>query len=63
MKEAFRVALCRAPSEDEQQEAVRFLRQCQNALKSERTDDKELRVDVWSSLCQALIASAEFRYY
>ena len=60
--EAFRVALSRPPSDEEQTEASRFVRQCQKAFEKEREGSKDNRTDAWASLCQALIASAEFRY-
>ena len=51
---AFRRALNRAPSQQELDGAIEFLRLTMSELKSE---DK-----VWASLCQALLVTNEFRY-
>ncbi|MBI1371534.1 MAG: DUF1549 domain-containing protein [Phycisphaera sp.] len=55
--QAYRLALCRLPSEQERVRALRYL----DATTKELSGDAA-RVTAWASFCQALLASAEFRY-
>jgi hypothetical protein len=54
VRSAFRRALNREPNPNELNEAIEFLRSTKTELKSDN--------NVWSSLCQALLATNEFRY-
>ena len=54
VRSAFRRALNRDPGQNELDQAIELLRSTKTELKS---DNK-----AWSSLCQALLATNEFRY-
>ena len=55
VEQAYLLALGRAPSDAMKQQALAFLEQCEK-------EDGMSEVDAWSSFCQALYGSAEFRY-
>jgi hypothetical protein len=57
VERAYKLALARRPSVSERDRALAFLR----AFAARRSADDPAR-DPWSALCQALFASAEFRY-
>ncbi len=57
---AYRLAFARPPSAEEKEEARRYLQRAREAI--DASDEQERRVQAWASLCQALMASAEFRY-
>ena len=54
---AYRLALARDPTVTEQERAVTFLTEFASRIKG-----AEPTREAWSALCQALLASAEFRY-
>ncbi len=60
---AYRLALGRHPSASERDDAIKFINQTKQALAA---GDKNTKLDAqhrsWTALCQALFASAEFRY-
>ena len=51
VRQAFRLALAREPSEQDRKRTRRFIADC-----------REAGTDPWTQLCQSLMASAEFRY-
>jgi hypothetical protein len=53
---AYRRALGRAPTNAEQQRAAQYLRDTKSVLAGKSAEP------AWASFCQALFASAEFRY-
>jgi cytochrome c553 len=59
---AFKLALGRAPTTTETQKVKRFFDQTQNLPVSKNSRDQSRRGSTWSSFCQALLCSAEFRY-
>jgi len=54
---AYRLTLGRMPSASERDRALRFIDETAKEL-----GDKDARATAWASFCQALFASAEFRY-
>jgi hypothetical protein len=59
---AYRLALGRKPSADEQKESLQFVKQMYDSLRSDGRTDSNATSKSWTALCQALLASAEFRY-
>lgn len=57
---AYRLALGRQPSSAERADALRFVKQAQESLAGNKKDNGSLKA--WTAVCQALFASAEFRY-
>jgi hypothetical protein len=58
---AFRLAVGHGPGPQEKADALAFLKNYEGTLPSRATADQR-RHEAWTSLCQALLASAEFRY-
>ena len=56
---AYLLILSRRPSDDERARAVRFVNRTLETLPA---GDDQRKANAWSGLCQALFASAEFRY-
>ncbi|CAA9389932.1 MAG: hypothetical protein AVDCRST_MAG64-1136 [uncultured Phycisphaerae bacterium] len=56
---AYALALGRVPTDAERQRALRYVREFAGAA---RDPKKVTELDPWAALCQALFASAEFRY-
>jgi hypothetical protein len=56
---AYSLALGRIPNDAERQRALKYVRQFAEAAKD---PTKVTPIDPWTALCQALFASAEFRY-
>jgi hypothetical protein len=59
---AYMLALGRTPTDAERSRALKYVKEF---TKDESTDPKKrsrAEQDAWSSICQALFASAEFRY-
>jgi len=52
---AFQLAFARSATNEEQARAIAFLAEC-------NTDGKVAELQAWTTFCQALLASAEFRY-
>jgi hypothetical protein len=52
---AFQLAFARSATNEEQTRTIAFLAEC-------NTDGKAARLQAWTTFCQALLASAEFRY-
>ena len=59
---AFKLALGRAPTPTETQKVKRFFDQTQNLPVSRNSRSQYRSGSTWSSFCQALLCSAEFRY-
>ncbi len=59
---AYRLTLSRSPSIEEVTEAASYLSQSQKGLRSRYPEKERRRLLAWAGLCQALFASAEFRY-
>ena len=62
---AFKLALSRAPTTTEAQKVKRFFDQTQNLPVNRNSRQQSSRGNIWSiwsSFCQALLCSAEFRY-
>jgi hypothetical protein len=59
---AFKLALGRAPTPTETEKVKHFFDQTQNLPVSRNSRDQSRRGSTWSSFCQALLCSAEFRY-
>jgi cytochrome c553 len=56
---AYSLALGRVPNDAERQRALRYVREFADGA---RDPKKVTPIDPWTALCQALLASAEFRY-
>lgn len=59
---AFKLALGRAPTPTETKKVKLFFEQTQNLSETRNSRDQYRRDSTWSSFCQALLCSAEFRY-
>ncbi|GDY09634.1 hypothetical protein LBMAG52_31200 [Planctomycetia bacterium] len=59
---AFRIALNRDPSPKESAESTEFVKRSESVIEFSEKDKEQLRVRAWAAFCQALLASAEFRY-
>ena len=59
---AFRIALNRDPSAKESEASTEFVKRSESAIETKEKDKEQLRVRAWAAFCQALLASAEFRY-
>jgi hypothetical protein len=59
---AFVEAFAREPSQSEMTRSKGFLNEFVEAAVSKEPDESARRLLAWQSFCQALIASAEFRY-
>ena len=59
---AFQLALGRAPTTTETEKVKRFFDQTQNLPVNRNSRQQSSRGNIWSSFCQALLCSAEFRY-
>ncbi|MGV3721021.1 MAG: DUF1553 domain-containing protein, partial [Actinomycetota bacterium] len=59
---AYQRALNRAPSTEERDRATAFMNDYEAALAPTEKDPEKRRRAAWSSFCQALYASSEFRY-
>jgi cytochrome c553 len=62
IQKAYRRVLGRAPSAAETERGRAFLAEYESATASKGPPLKDTRTDVWTSLIQALFASAEFRF-
>ena len=60
MRQAYRLALGRIPSDAEIAAATGLIRDTIASLPS--SDDTGKQLQAWSGLCQSLMACAEFRY-
>ena len=58
---AYRIALSRRSTEAEQLKAERFLAEVVTSLPESKTEE-ERQMTAWTSFCQALFVSSEFRY-
>ena len=59
---AYEIALSRKPSSTEREAAVNFATEVATSLASQRQASDIAQLKAWTALCQALYASAEFRY-
>ena len=59
---AFRIALNREPSAKESAESTDFVKRSESVIESAEKNKEQIRVRAWAAFCQALLASAEFRY-
>ncbi|MGI9473527.1 MAG: DUF1553 domain-containing protein [Rubripirellula sp.] len=62
IKEVFRRILQRLPSSAEGRETRSFLKAMDAGLATRLPDREERRLQLWSSFCQALLMTSEFRY-
>lgn len=62
VREVFQRVLCRHPSDSELESAIHYLDSLASSLKSEYAETEMQKIKAWSSLCQALFATNEFRY-
>ena len=62
VRQAYRRALVREPESNEVSHAVDFVKSVEVRLSESVSDQAERRRLAWSSFCQALLASTEFRY-
>lgn len=60
--QAYRRALNRAPSDSELQRSLALLKNVNAELKEKISQDAIRQVTLWSTLCQALLSTNEFRY-
>jgi cytochrome c553 len=58
----YRLALCRPATAGEIERATSYLDEYETAARREDQPPAEPRTAAWASLCQAILASAEFRY-
>lgn len=58
---AYQAALSRLPTSTEQQKALSFIREIKQSLPNTTADDQN-NLTAWTSFCQALFVSSEFRY-
>jgi hypothetical protein len=58
---AFRLTLGRPPDAQQRADVLAFLKHYEAALPSD-VKSSQRRIEAWSSVCQTLFASAEFRY-
>ncbi|MEO2020575.1 MAG: PSD1 and planctomycete cytochrome C domain-containing protein [Pirellulaceae bacterium] len=58
---AYQIALSRLPTSTEQQKALRFVKEIQQALPDTQSGEQK-QLTAWTSFCQALFVSSEFRY-
>jgi cytochrome c553 len=59
---AFRIALNREPTAKESAESTDFVKRSEASIEKVEKDKEQLRVRAWAAFCQALLASAEFRF-
>ena len=59
---AHKLALGRSPNEEERKRAQEFLQQIDRVFEQKQKDQEAREQLVWTTYCQALFASAEFRY-
>ena len=59
---AYELILCRKPTEIEQDRAVNYINKTLQKLQQKKDDEAKRQEVAWSGLCQALFATAEFRY-
>lgn len=62
VRQAFRLILGRGPTSQQRERSLEFIRRMEKLSAEGASPSAEQRLDAWSSLCQTLIASAEFRY-
>ena len=59
---AYVLTLSRRPTDAELREALLFVREVAESLAEQGKNPSQTRVAAWAGFCQALLASAEFRY-
>jgi hypothetical protein len=59
---AYKLCFGRLPTESEKMRGLAFLRQCDVRLAADQLNDKQRDIACWATYCQALFASAEFRF-
>ncbi len=62
IREIFRRIISRDPSDSELKSTAEYVRALERSLGSEYAETEMRRIKAWSSLCQALFATNEFRY-
>jgi hypothetical protein len=60
LRHAFRLILGRSPTSEQRERSLAYVRELERL--DEESSAEEKRVAAWSSLCQTLLASGEFRY-
>tara|TARA_R110002049_G_scaffold285698_1_gene466679 strand:+ start:57870 stop:60365 length:2496 start_codon:yes stop_codon:yes gene_type:complete len=61
---AYRLSVGRKPTHNEIKQAIRYIDEMQSILEAQKTkkSESESQLQAWSSFCQTLFASSEFRY-
>lgn len=59
---AFRLAFNREPTQEETTQATNFVKRSQAAIEPTEKSQDQISLRAWAAFCQALFASAEFRY-
>ena len=64
VKHTYEITLCRSPSDDELETALKYIADTSTSLGSieNKTDSEKIKQQSWAALAQALFGSAEFRY-
>jgi hypothetical protein len=62
VQQAYQLVLARTPNQAETARVVAFVSQTADKLKATETDADKRELAAWTACCQALFASAEFRY-
>ena len=62
VRRAYRLALSRAPTDEETAATIQFLDETTASLGTGKTRSDEVRLKAWTGFCQTLFASSEFRY-
>jgi hypothetical protein len=59
---AYELTFARPATEDERTRAAEFITRINESLSNDKTQSDRNRIAAWAALCQAMFASAEFRY-
>jgi hypothetical protein len=62
LRYAYRLILGRSPTSEQRERSMSYLKQIEKLVAENNSSAEEKKVAMWSSLCQTLIASGEFRY-
>ena len=62
LRHAYRLILGHGPTSGQRERSLAYLKQMERLVSDSGSSADEKRIAAWSSLCQTLIASGEFRY-
>lgn len=62
IRHAYRLILGREPSSEQRDRSLTYLREMERLIVDSSSTAEEKRLATWSSICQSLLASGEFRY-